>query len=134
MFFWQFSPAFWRENCVPRLLRSHHLNFCHVSYSVFRIAQSLFLWELIFCMFCYSYSGIRIDGIVPKERVLNICTIKLHFGLHVTSEHVVCCGACWDIVWYVHGLSYKFVEDLVEVLALHVEQTSNRSMLIFALM
>ena len=29
--------------------------------------QSLFFWELIFCMFCYSYTGIRMDGIVPKE-------------------------------------------------------------------
>ena len=25
--------------------------FCHVRYSVFRIPQSLFFWELIFCMF-----------------------------------------------------------------------------------
>ena len=24
-------------------------------------------WELIFCMFCYSYTGIRLDGIVPKQ-------------------------------------------------------------------
>ena len=46
---------------------SRHLIFCHISYSVFRIAQSLFFWELIFCMFCYSYTGIRIKGIVPKE-------------------------------------------------------------------
>ena len=61
---------FWREIGVPRIPRSHRLNFCHVSSSVFKIAQSLFFWELIFCLFCYSYTGIRIDGIVPKERAL----------------------------------------------------------------
>ena len=51
----------------PDFLGLIALIFCHVSYSVFRIAQSLFFWELIFCMFCYSYTGIRMDGIVPKE-------------------------------------------------------------------
>ena len=54
------------KNCVPRLPRSHRLNFFHVSSSVFRIAQSLFFWELIFSMFCYSYTRIRIDRIVPE--------------------------------------------------------------------
>ena len=69
--FTNFSPVFWRENRVPRFPRSHRLSFCHVCYSVFRITQSLFFLEMIFCMFCYSYTGIRIDGIVPlKERAL----------------------------------------------------------------
>ena len=49
-----------------RFPQSHRLNFCHVSYSV----QSLFFLKLIFCMFCYSYTGIRIEGIVPKECAL----------------------------------------------------------------
>ena len=57
------------------------LIFCHVSYSVFRISQSLFFWELIFCMFCYSYTRIGIDGIVPKEHALNLhmtyCTLYI---------------------------------------------------------
>ena len=65
MFVWQFSPVFRRENCVPRLRRSHLLS--RQLHSVFRIAQSLFFWELIFCMFCDSYTGIGIDGIVLKQ-------------------------------------------------------------------
>ena len=55
-----------------RAHRSHHVNCCHISYSVSRIAQSLFFWELIFCKFCYSHTGIRIDGMVPKERALRL--------------------------------------------------------------
>ena len=39
-----------------------------VSSPILFSVQSLFFWELIFCMFCYSYTGIRIDGIVPKAR------------------------------------------------------------------
>ena len=60
-------PVFRWKNCVPRLPRSHHLNFCM---SAILFAQSLFFWELIFCMLCYSYTGIRNDGIVPKECAL----------------------------------------------------------------
>ena len=66
VFRWENGP-----NGVPRLPWSHCLNFCHISYSVFRIAQSLFFWELIFCMFCYSYTGIGIDETVPKECALS---------------------------------------------------------------
>ena len=36
----------------------------------FQNSTNSFFWELIFCMFCYSYTRIRIDGIVPKECVL----------------------------------------------------------------
>ena len=76
-----FAAVFRRENCVPaRFPRSHRLNFCHVSYSIFRIAQSLFFWELIFCLFCYSYTGIRIDGIVPKEL---ICWIPIRQHVNI---------------------------------------------------
>ena len=57
--------VFWRENCA-----SAPISFDHVSYSVFGIARDLFYWELIFCVFCYSYSEIGINGIVPKERAL----------------------------------------------------------------
>ena len=57
--------VFWRENCA-----SAPVSFDHVSYSVFGIARDLFYWELIFCVFCYSYSEIGINGIVPKERAL----------------------------------------------------------------
>ena len=34
---------------------------------IFVTSAILFFWEVIFCMFCYSYTGIRIDRIVPKE-------------------------------------------------------------------
>ena len=71
--FGNFCPSFGGKIVYPRLPRSHRLNFCQVSYSVFRIAQSLFFWELIFCMFCYSYTGIGTNGIVPKE-----CALKLN--------------------------------------------------------
>ena len=82
---WQFSPVFWQENGVPRLPRSHRLNLCHVSYSVFRIAQSLFFWELIFCMFCYSYTEIRINKIVPKG-----CAKVSHTGLVEVRRSTAC--------------------------------------------
>ena len=59
--------VFWRENCA-----SAPVSFAHVSYSVFGIARDLFYWELIFCVFCYSYSEIGINGIVPKERALRV--------------------------------------------------------------
>ena len=55
--------VFWRESCA-----SAPVSFDHVSYSVFGIVRDLFYWELIFCVFCYSYSEIGINGIVPKER------------------------------------------------------------------
>ena len=48
------------------------LSFDHVSYSVFGIVRNLFYWELIFCVFCYSYSEIRLNGIVPKERTHSV--------------------------------------------------------------
>ena len=57
--------VFWRENCA-----SAPVSFDHVSYSVFGIARDLFYWELMFCVFCYSYSEIGINGIVPKERAV----------------------------------------------------------------
>ena len=47
------------------------MSFDHVNYSVFGIARDLFYWELIFCVFCYSYSEIGINGIVLKERALD---------------------------------------------------------------
>ena len=59
--------VFWWENCTFALV-----SFDHISYSVFGIARDLFYWELIFCVFCYSYSEIGINGIVPKERSLNV--------------------------------------------------------------
>ena len=59
--------VFWRENCA-----SAPVSFDHVSYSVFGIARDLFYWELIFIVFCYSYSEIGINGIVPKERALGV--------------------------------------------------------------
>ena len=58
--------VFWRENFASAPVSSDH-----VSYSVFGIARDLFYWELIFCVFCYSYSEIGITGMVPKERVLS---------------------------------------------------------------
>ena len=54
------------ENCT-----SAPVSFDHFSYSVFGIAHDLFYWELIFCVFCYSYSEIG-NGIVLKECALNI--------------------------------------------------------------
>ena len=68
--------VFWRENCA-----SASVSFDHVSYSVFRIARDLFYWELIFCVFCYSYSEIGINGIVPKERALSL--LCSHSGAQV---------------------------------------------------
>ena len=76
VFFWQFSPVIWQENCVPRLPQSHHLIFCHVSFFFFRKAQSLFFWELISCMFCYSYTWIRIDGTVPNECAVSLLLVS----------------------------------------------------------
>ena len=55
--------VFWRENCA-----SAPVSFDHASYSVFGIARDLFYWELIFCVFRYSYSEIGINGIVPKKK------------------------------------------------------------------
>ena len=49
--------VFWRENSA-----SAPVSFDHVSYSVFGIARDLFYWERIFCVFCYSYSEIGING------------------------------------------------------------------------
>ena len=57
--------VFWWENCA-----SAPVSIGHVSYSVFGIARDLFYWELIFCVSCYSYSEIGLNGIVPKERAL----------------------------------------------------------------
>ena len=62
--------VFWRENCA-----SPPVSFDHVSYSVFGMARDLFFWKLIFCVFCYSYSEIGINGIVPKERALHFMFI-----------------------------------------------------------
>ena len=59
--------VFWRENCATA-----PVSFNHVNYSVFGVARNLFYWELIFCVFCYSYSEIGINGIVPKERALTV--------------------------------------------------------------
>ena len=71
MFFLAIFAPFGRKMGNPDFLILIVLISCHVSYSFFRIAQSLFFWELILCMLCYSYTGIRIDGIVPKERAQN---------------------------------------------------------------
>ena len=59
--------VFWRQTCA-----SAPVSFDHVRslITVFGIARDLFYWELIFCVFCYSYSEIGINGIVPKERAL----------------------------------------------------------------
>ena len=61
-------PVFCRENSSvssPQFL-SRQL-FCFQN-------SSLFFRELIFCIFCYSYTRIRINGIVPKECALNSST------------------------------------------------------------
>ena len=58
--------VFWQENCA-----SAPVSFDQVSYSVCGIARDLFYLELIFCVFCSSYSGIGINVIVPEDRALS---------------------------------------------------------------
>ena len=68
--------VFWRENCA-----SAPVSFDHVSYSVFGIERDLFYWELIFCVFCYSYSEIGINGIVPKELALKSLSFQMYLKM-----------------------------------------------------
>ena len=75
--FGDFRLLFWRENCVPRFPRSHRLNFYHVSYSVFRIAQSLFFSELIFCMLLFFYRN-KNRRHSPKECAYVCCCCKVY--------------------------------------------------------
>ena len=74
---------FWRENCA-----SAPVSFDHVSYSVFGIARDLFYWELIFCVFCYSYSEIGINGIVQKERALSQQLLHKFKAIFIARFHV----------------------------------------------
>ena len=90
MFFWD---LFWfrnERNSIPSILlsiaifarllagKSRTLGliaFISLSRQLFcfqNTTQSLFFWELLFCMFCYSYTGIGRDGIVPKECALSL--------------------------------------------------------------
>ena len=73
----------WRVNCT-----SAPVSFDHVSYSLFGIARDLFYWELIFCVFCYSYSEIGVNRIVPKERALKITSLmsKLTWKVRVLEK------------------------------------------------
>ena len=74
------GTVLWRENCA-----STSVSFDHVSYSVFRIARDLFYCELIFCVICYSYSEIGINGIVPKECTLYMLTHPLTDSCQLTD-------------------------------------------------
>ena len=85
VFIGQFSLVFWRKIAYPDFLGLIALIF--VTSVILFIAQSQFFWELIFCMFCYSYTGIKIDGIVPKECALGYTVQQLtHAALEVISN------------------------------------------------
>ena len=61
---------FWRENCASA-----------------PISFDLFYWELILCVFCYSYSKIGINRIVPKERALCFTIYIGRLAPAITAYH-----------------------------------------------
>ena len=69
-----------------RLPQSHHINFCQVSYSVFRIAQNVLLGiDILYVRVILILFKIRIDGIVPKECGLNLIEASLELSYIVTK-------------------------------------------------
>ena len=99
--------VFWQENCA-----SVPVSFDHVSYSVFRIARDLFYWELIFCVLCYSYSEIGINGIVPKEHALINISSNLHMVYEMQQRYNVYCRwhvfASSILVWILTFFSHRW--------------------------
>ena len=69
------EPVFWQEKCIPRLTQSDIMSHKPILCSEY-ISQSLFFWELIFCMLDI---GIGIDGIAPKECALTFKPQSLEY-------------------------------------------------------